>query len=170
MVAGKFYQVNYYIRAEKVRVVDKEGKQIGVMPTIKALEEAKKQGLDLVEIVPKAQPPVCKIIDFRGFLYQEKRKRLGNRKRKKQTDLKQIRIGLFIDENDLKRIIKKSKDFLKNKNRVKFSTLLAGRKVTKKDLGLELFKKIKEELKETAKVIQEPKFKGNVLEMTFKPK
>lgn len=170
MAARKFYQINQYIRAEKVRVIDKEGKQIGIMPTVKALNQAKNQGLDLVEIVPKAQPPVCKIVDFKGFLYQQKKKRLDGQKRKRQAELKQIRIGLFIEENDLQRIIKKARDFLKNENRVKFTIFLAGRMVTKKELGFNLFEKIKDRLSKAAKISQEPQLKGKILEMTLKPK
>lgn len=170
MTARKFYQINQYIRAEKVRVIDKEGKQIGVMPTTKAYQLAKNQELDLVEIVPQAQPPVCKIINFKGFLYQEKKKRLGGQKRKRQTGLKQIRIGLFIEENDLERIIKKASGFIKKGNIVKFTIFLAGRMATKKELGFKLFEKIIDGLIEAAKVSREPQLKGKILEMTLKHK
>lgn len=170
MTARKFYQINQYIRAEKVRVIDNEGKQIGIMPAVKAYQLAKNQELDLVEIVPQAQPPVCKIVDFKGFLYQEKKKRLDGHKRKKHTELKQIRIGLFIEENDLERIIIKARNFFKNGNIVKLTIFLAGRMATKKGLGFELFEKIKDRLGGMAKVTQEPQLKGKILEMTLKPK
>jgi len=170
VAAGRFYQINQYIQAKELRVIDKDGKQIGIIPTGKALEEARKQGLDLVEIVPKAKPPVCKIIDFRRFLYEEKKKRQSNHKKKKQSELKQIRLGLFIDGHDLQRRIKKAEKFLKNDNKVKFSIALHGRKITKREFGLDLFEKVKEQLKETAKLIQEPKLRGRILEMTLKSK
>ena len=170
MAAGRFYQINQYIQAKELRVIDKDGKQIGIIPTGKALEEARKQGLDLVEIVPKAKPPVCKIIDFRRFLYEEKKKRQSDHKRKRQSGFKQIRLGLFIDEHDLERRIKKAKKFLKDGNKVKFSIALHGRKITKREFGLDLFEKVKEQLKETAKLIQEPKLRGRILEMTLKSK
>lgn len=78
----KFYKINQYISVKEVRVISSEGKQVGVMPTIKALEEARKQGLDLVEISAQAKPPVCKILDFRKFIYQLRKKRLDGQRKK----------------------------------------------------------------------------------------
>ena len=170
MAGGRFYQINRYIQAEKVRVINKDGKQIGIMPTAEALQEAKKRGLDLVEVVPKAEPPVCKIIDFKRFIYQQKKKRQGAHKGKKQPELKQFRLRLFIDNHDLERRIKRAEKFLKNGNRVKFSILFRGREITKKEFGFDLLKKIKEKLEEIAKVAQKPKLKGKILEMTLGPK
>lgn len=169
MAARKFYQINQYIQAKKVRVIDKDGKQIGIMTTIEALEEAKKQGLDLVEVAPKADPPVCKIIYFKKFIYQEKKKQSG-RQGRKQSELKQIRLGLFIEGHDLERRINKAKNFLKNGHKVKFNTLFRGREITKKEFGFNLFRKIVDDLKEDAKVTQEPKLKGRILEMVLEPR
>ena len=170
MFGGKFYKINHFISAEKVRVVDETGKQLGIMPTAKALENAKKRGLDLVEVAPQAQPPVCKIIDFKKFKYQEKKKRQAGGRRKKQPGLKKVKLNLFIDEHDLKRIIKKGKEFLKSGNKIKFIILFRGREITKKEFGFSLFEKIKEELQEMARVCQEPKIQGKILEMTLETK
>lgn len=170
MAGGKFYRINQYIKAEKVRVVDKEGRQIGIITITEALEEAKRRGLDLVEVASKAVPPVCKIIDFKKFKYQEKKKRRNNGKRKKQPELKQIKLGLFIDGHDLERIINRAEKFLKGGDRVKFNILLRGREATKKNFGFDLFEKIKAGLKETAKVARKPELKGKILEMTLEPK
>lgn len=170
MVRGKFYQINQYIRAEKVRLIGKDSKQIGVMPTTEALKEAKKQGLDLVEVVPKAEPPVCKIVDFKKFIYEQKKKKQGNYKKKRQPGLKQIRLKLFIDEHDLARRIKKAEEFLKGGNKVKFILFFRGREITKKEFGFNLFEKIKSGLEETAKIAQGPKLKGKILEMTLQAK
>lgn len=170
MAGGKFYRINQYINAEKVRLVDKEGKQIGIMATTEALEEAKKRGLDLVEVASQAKPPVCKIIDFKKFKYQEKKKREAFGKRKKQPELKQIKLGLFIDGHDLERIINRTEKFLKDGDRVKFNIILRGREATKKEFGFDLFEKIKGELKEVAKVARKPELKGKILEMTLEPR
>ena len=167
MARGKFYKTIHYIRAEKIRVIDKDGKQIGVIPTTEALAKAKEQGLDLVEVVSQAQPPICKIIDFKRFLYQQKKKRQTDRQGQKQPELKQIRLGLFIDEHDLQRRLNRASGFLKNGNKVKFIISFRGRQITKKEMGFDLFKKIKEELEKIANVVQPPRFKGRILEMTL---
>lgn len=169
-MGGKFYRINQYIRAEKVRVVEGDGKQIGIMATAEALEEAQKQGLDLVEVASQAKPPVCKIIDFKKFKYQEKKKRQAFGKRKKQSELKQIKLGLFIDKHDLKRIINRAEKFLKTGDKVKFNIRLRGREATKKEFGFDLFEKIRGELKETAKVARKPELKRKILEMTLEPR
>jgi translation initiation factor IF-3 len=165
----KFYKINQYISAKEVRVIGSDNKQIGVIPTNEALKEARKQGLDLVEISAQVKPPVCKILDFRKFIYQLKKKRLDS-KRKKKTNLKEIRLKLFIDEHDLKRRIQTAEKFLKKGRKVKFSLLFRGREITKKEFGKNLFKNIVEALKESAKTLTEPKVKGKILEMTLLPK
>jgi len=166
---GRFYQINQYIRAEKVRVIDQNGKQVGVMPIKEALEKAQKVGLDLVEVAPKAQPPVCKIINFHKFIYQQKKKKKGI-KTKKQPELKQIRLKLFIEKHDLDRRIKEAQKFLKNGDRVKFNILFRGREITKKEFAFTLLEEIKNKLSATAEIVQEPKLKGKILEVTFKAK
>ena len=167
MAAGKFYKINQYIRAEKIRVIDKDGKQIGIIATTEALAKAKEQGLDLVEVASQAKPPVCKIIDFKRFLYQQKKEKQSNRQGQKQPGLKQFRLGLFIDEHDLQRRLDRASGFLKSGNKVKFIISFRGRQITKKEFGFNLFKKIKKELGKIAKVVQPPKFKGRILEMTL---
>lgn len=170
MAGGKFYKINHYIRADQVRVIDKQGRQIGVMPLSEALNKARKENLDLVEVAPKAQPPVCRIIDFRRFLYQQKKKQKSNRvKKKKQTEFKQIRLKIFIDDHDLQRKVKDALTFLKNGARVKFIIIFRGREITKKELGYGLLAKIKKALAEKASVAQKERLKGKILEMTFKP-
>lgn len=170
MAGGRFYNINQYIKAEKVRLIDEDGKQLGILSTTEALKKARRCTLDLVEVAPKAEPPVCKIIDFRKFIYQQRKKRQDERKKRRQSGLKQIRFKLFIDEHDLERRIKKAEKFLKNGSKVKLSILLRGREITKQELGFDLLEKIKGELEETAKVSQEPKLRGRILEMTLGPR
>ena len=98
---NKFYRINQYIKAEKVRVVDEKGKQIGVMSLQEALQKAEELKVDLVEVAPKAKPPVCKIIDFKKFKYLEAKREQEEKKKIKKTELKGIRLTMFIAENDL---------------------------------------------------------------------
>ncbi|HUS59899.1 MAG TPA: translation initiation factor IF-3 [Nevskiaceae bacterium] len=165
----RFYRINHYIQAEKVRVVDEKGKQISVMPLDKALNQAQQTGLDLVEVAPKAQPPVCKIIDFKKFRFQEEKKQKENQKKSKKVELKEVRLKPFIAENDFDFRIKRAKDFLKKGNKVKFTVRFRGREFTKKDFGYELLKKTVEKLSGLAEVETEPKFAGRQMEMILKP-
>ena len=170
MTGRRFYQVNHYIQAKKVRVIDRDGRQVGVMATSEALQEAKKQRLDLVEVASKAEPPVCKIIDFKRFIYQEKTRGQEKKKKNKQSGIKQIRLKLFIDDHDLNQRIKKAEGFLKDGSRVQFVIFLRGREITKQDRGFKLLEKTEKSLKEIAEIIQKARIKGRILEVTFKPK
>lgn len=165
----RFYRINQYIQAEKIRVVDEKGKQVGVMSLSKALKLAQQNKLDLVEIAPKAQPPVCKIIDFKKFRFQEEKKQKENQKKSKKIDLKEVRLKPFIAENDFNFRIKRAKDFLKEGNKVKITVRFRGREITKKDFGYELLKKTVEKLGNLANVEIEPKFTGHQMEMVLTP-
>ena len=170
MRRGKFYNVNHYIRAKEVRVIDSNDKQIGVMPTTQALQKAKEKGLDLVEIVPQAKPPVCKIINFRRFIYEEKKKRHGNIRKKRRGDFKQVKLGLFIDKHDLERRVKKAKTFLKDGHKVKLIVFFKGRQITKKEFGFELLKNSQAELEAVGKISQPVTLKGKILSLILIPK
>lgn len=161
---NKFYRINQYIRAEKVRVVDEKGKQIGVMSLWEALSKARELKLDLVEVAPKATPPVCKIIDFKKFKYLEAKKEQEEKKKTKKSELKEIRLSLFMAENDLNFRLNHAQQFLKEGHKVKVSLKLIGRQITKKDLGYQLIKKAVEKLSSYAKAEIEPKLIGNRLE------
>lgn len=163
----KFYRINEYIQAKEVRVIDEDGKQIGVMFPEKALSEARNRDLDLVEIAPKANPPVCKIIDFKKFRYLESKKQSAQKVKKR--DIKKIRLNLFIAENDLNIRLEKAKSFLKARNQVKVSILFRGREIAKKELGYKLVSLITEKLSDYGQVSQEPKLIGRQLVMILIP-
>lgn len=165
----RFYRINQYIQAEKVRVVDEKGKQIGVVSLKKAQNLAQQIGLDLVEVASKTQPPVCKIIDFKKFRFQEEKKQKEGQKKSKKVELKEVRLRPFIAENDYNFRIKKAEKFLKERNKVKIAVLFRGREVTKKEFGYELLKKTLEKLSSLAEVEIEPSFSGRRLEMVLKP-
>lgn len=168
-MAKKFYRLNQYIQAKEVRVVDEKGKQVGVMPTEKALKQAQSKGLDLVEVAPKAKPPVCKIIDFKKFKFLESRKEQQDKKKSKKVELKEIQLSPFIAENDLNFRLNKAEKFLKQGNKVKIAVVFKGRQITKKDFGYQLIEKVLTRLKPYSEIDFEPKFFGRKLEMTLRP-
>jgi len=165
----KFYRINQYIQAKEIRVVDDEGKQIGVMPLEKALKQAQEKGLDLVEVAPSAKPPVCKIIDFKKFKFLESKKEQKDKKKSKKVDVKVVQLSPFIAENDLNFRLNRAEEFLKEGNKVKIAVVFKGRQITKKDFGYKLIEKAVEKLKPFSEVDFEPKFAGRRLEMTLKP-
>jgi len=166
---NKFYRVNQYIRADKVRVCDETGKQIGVMSLQEALQKAEESRLDLVEVAQNAIPPVCRIIDFKKFKYLEAKKEQEEKKKIKKAELKEIRLTLFMAENDLNFRLKRVEEFLKDGHKVKITLRLRGRQVTKKDLGQQLFQKALEKISPFGRVEIEPKFVGNQLETVITP-
>lgn len=168
-LAKKFYRINQYIQAQEVRVVDEEGKQVGVIPLAQALEQARQKGLDLVEVAPQAQPPVCKIIDFKKFKFLQSKKKQEEKKKTKKVELKEIRLRPFIAENDFNFRMARAEEFLADGNKVKVVVRFKGRQMTKKEFGYQLLKRVVERLKSLAKVEAEPKFLGRQLEIAFSP-
>lgn len=164
-----FYRINHYIQADQVRVVDEKGKQVGVMPLNQALKEAQEKKLDLVEVAPRAKPPVCKIIDFKKFKFLEAKKQKAEKKKAKKVELKEFRLTPFIGESDFNFRLERAEEFLKEGDRVKISVFFRGRQMTKKDFGYKLLKKVGERLKSISRVEIEPKFVGRRLEMVFAP-
>lgn len=163
----KFYRLNQFIQAQTVRAVDEKGKQVGVMSLNEALEEARKQELDLVEIAPKANPPVVKIIDFKKFKYLEAKKESSQRIKK--TDIKEIRLTPFMASNDFQQKIKRAAKFLKDRHQVKISVFFKGRLIAKKEFGYNLIEKALIELAEISSVQQPPKFLGRYLVAILNP-
>jgi len=165
----KFYRTNQYISAQKVRVIDAEGKQIGILNINQALTKAQEAKLDLVEVAARTNPPVCKIIDFKKFKYLEAKKQQEEKKKIKKSELKEIRLTLFIAENDLNFRAKKIEKFLKEGHKVKINLMLKGRQITKKDLAYTLFRKVIDKVRAFSKIETEPKIIGKKLEMTLAP-
>ncbi|OGS22680.1 MAG: translation initiation factor IF-3 [Elusimicrobia bacterium RIFOXYA2_FULL_39_19] len=163
-------RINEYIRVPQVRVLSETGEQLGVNPTQEAIKLARESGKDLVEIVPTSNPPICKIIDFSKYKYEQNQKLKEQRKKNRQTQvIKEIRMRPVIGEHDLQFKINHAKDFLEKKHKVKFTVLFLGREMTHQDIGKELVVKIRETLKDIAAVDFEPKFEGNRLIVQFSP-
>jgi translation initiation factor IF-3 len=164
-----FWRVNSNITAPELRLIDKDGKQIGVVSRNEALALAKKAELDLVEIVPLAKPPVAKIIDFGKHRYQEEKKLKAQKKKAKGGELKEVRFSPFIAEGDYQTRIKRVQEFLDEGNKVRIVIVFKGRQMGSKQFGYKLLTKIVEYFGESIAVDMEPKFLGRHLVMIISP-
>ncbi len=156
--------VNERIQAGTLRVLSDEGEFLGIMSRNDALSRARTEGLDLVEVAPKAQPPVAKIIDFNKYLYQLAKKTKNEKKGK--TETKELKIGLFMADHDVARLIRRAGEFLKDGHQVRISLWLKGRELGKKEDAkaflISFISKI-----EDAKAVSEPAFHGRVLRVVI---
>lgn len=153
-----------------VRVIDFEGKQLGILPIAEALAEAGKVGMDLVEVAPNSNPPVCRIMDYGKFRYQQSKKMQVARKSAATVQIKEIRMRPKIDEHDRGIKIRKVKEFLEDGDKVKISMLFRGREIAYTGIGLKIMESIREELESIATVEQHPKIEGRSMVMVVSPK
>lgn len=163
------HRVNHQIRAPQVRLIGPDSKQVGVMSPQEALQKAKEAELDLVEIAPKAKPPVVKIIDYKKFQYLESKKLAKQKRASKKGDIKEIRLKPFMADGDFQVRVRKITKFLKQGNQVRISIQFRGRELAHKNFGYELFAKLVEQLGDLVKVDQQPKFVGRRLQATISP-
>lgn len=162
--------MNETITANEVRLISSDGNQLGIMPTREALNIADQEGLDLVEVAPNANPPVCRIMDYGKYKYQASKKEQEARKKSKSFQLKEIKFRPHTDEHDLDYKIKNIKKFLEKKNRVKLTVMFRGREYAYQEVGIELLNSIAEELKEEGIIEQEVKKEGRNATMVIVPK
>jgi translation initiation factor IF-3 len=162
--------INRNIRAKEVRVIDPDGNQIGVIPTYKAIAAANDFGLDLVEISPNANPPVCKIMDYGRYKYEQTKKKQEAKKKQATFQLKEIKLRPKTDEHDLKTKINHIKKFIERKDKVKVTVIFRGREITLSQLGRDLLERVAQETEEIASVEQHPKFEGRTMMMVLSPK
>ena len=165
-------RINYEIRCPAILVIDMEGKQLGVMPPQEAMRRADEQGLDLVEVAPNANPPVCRIMDYGKFKYQQRKKNQENRKKKihSVSTVKEIKLRPRTEEHDLFFKIRNLKKFLANRSKIKISLQFRGREMAHLDLGEKMMARIVEEIKEVAVIEQGPKLEGRFMTMMVAPK
>ncbi len=156
----KSYRVNERIGAFELRVLDSEGKQLGVLKRNDALSLAREKNLDIVEIAPNATPPVAKIIDFNKFIYQLTKKKREEKKKTKQTETKEIRLGPFMTDNDLSVMVRRAEEFLEDGNKVKLVVRFAGRQITHPEFGQNVIKKAADALYNISKIEKEPHLEG----------
>ncbi|HYM64982.1 MAG TPA: translation initiation factor IF-3 [Candidatus Sulfotelmatobacter sp.] len=165
----KFYRTNDRIFARELRVLDSEGKQIGIISKEEALKNAQGQGLDLVEIAPMAKPPVAKIIDFKKFLYQEEKKKRDEKKNAKTSETKEVRLGPFMSQNDLLTMAKRAREFLTDGNKVRLVLTFNGRQITHPEFGHKVLDKTLEILSDISKVERDRKLEGRKLIVLISP-
>lgn len=161
------YRKNDRIRVPEVRVLGPDGRQIGVLPTAKALEMARQAGLDLVEVSPSAKPPVCRILEYGKFLYEEEKK--NKQPKQPGAKLKEIKFRVNIDPHDYETKIKHGEEFLGKGHKLKLSMFFRGREGERKPFGLEIMRKAIEDLKQVGTPDTDPRFAGNNLSLTFTP-
>lgn len=170
-MASKDFRINEMIRVSEVRLLGEEGEQLGVVSTQKALEMAKNSGLDLVEIAPQAQPPVCRIVDFGKFKFELEKKNRETRRNQKQVKQKEVRMQMGIDDHDLEFKTKHVREFLAEGNKVKVSVRFRGRQLAHVEFGAEVLKRMQELLGEANFVLEKaPLLEGRMMSMWLAPK
>ena len=165
----KFYRTNDRIFASQLRVIDSEGKQIGLLGKFEALEIARDKGMDLVEIAPTAKPPVARIIDFKKFLYQEEKKRREEKKKSKTSETKEIRLGPFMDDHDLETMVRRAREFLEDNDKVKLVVRFSGRQMAHPEFGHQVLGKAIQNLSDISKVDKNAHFEGRQLISMLSP-
>ena len=163
-------RINEEIRSSEVRVVGSDGKQLGIMASAKALELAREEGVDLVEISPNVNPPVAKIIDWGKYQYQKMKEPAKNRKKSKANELKQMRLGLKIGANDLDIKMRKIDKFLQDGYRVKIMIVFKGREMAHKEIGHNLMKRVLDLLGDDVAIDQAPQMAGRNLNVSIRRK
>lgn len=162
-------RVNRQIRVPRVRVINKDGEQIGIMTVEEALRAADSAGLDLVEIVPTAVPPVCRIIDYGKFLYDQAKRDKENKKAQHQIKVKEVKIKPNIDDHDLETKMRHAREFLEKGDKVKVTCQFRGREMAHPEIGVALMKRVQETLQDCASVDAPPNQMGRLLIMILSP-
>ncbi|MCQ2594342.1 MAG: translation initiation factor IF-3 [Treponemataceae bacterium] len=170
MADNKGLRINEQIRVREVRLIDSDGEQKGIVATIKALQMAKEQELDLVEVAPNANPPVCKILDYGKYRFEMEKKLRDSKKNQKVLKLKEIRMQPKIADGDIEFKSKHIKEFLAEGNKVKVTVRFRGRELAHTDLGLEVLKEVLQRLEDEYVMEKQPAMEGRFMSMTLAPK
>jgi translation initiation factor IF-3 len=162
--------INEQIRTSQVRLIGVDGSQLGVVSLAEALARASEEKLDLVEVAPKAAPPVCRIMDYGKYKYQQSKKSQEARKRQSVTQVKEVKIRPKTEEHDYQFKLRHIKRFLSEKNKAKVTIMFRGREITYSDLGLKMLARIVTETEDLAVVEQQPKLEGRNMVMVLAPR
>lgn len=160
---------NHQIRAKSVRLIGSDGKQVGLVTTEEALRLAKEEGVDLVEVVPNAEPPVCKLVDYGKFRYDQTKRKKESKKTQHQVKVKEIKFKPNIDTHDLEFKLKKAKGFLEKGNKVRVACSFRGREMLHRDIGEKVFQSFVEHLEEVGAAESAPKLMGRTLSCVIAP-
>lgn len=167
--SSRQHRINRDIRVREVRLIDEEGKQMGIYPTREALRVAEERGFDLVEIAPQANPPVCRLLDYGKYMYELHRREREARKAQKQIDVKEIQIRPKTADHDIQVKLNRARKFLGDGAKVRVRVRFRGREHTHPELGDELMEHVVEELGDVAVVESRPKMEGSALIMILSP-
>ena len=163
-------RVNTEISSLKVRLVDERGEMIGVVSRNDALARATEAGLDLVEVAANADPPVCKILDFGKFKYEEQKRKNEARKKQKIIEVKEIKLRPGIDDHDYEVKMRSMNKFLEEGDKVKVTMRFRGRELAHQEIGMEVLMRVRDELEKLSKVEQHPRMEGRQMTMVLSPK
>ncbi|MDR0657143.1 MAG: translation initiation factor IF-3 [Treponema sp.] len=169
-MSDKDLRINEQIRVREIRLIRDEGERQGIMPTLEALEIAREQGLDLVEVAPQATPPVVKILDYGKFKFENEKKVRDSKKKQKLLKLKEIRMQPKIDEHDLDFKSKHVKEFLNEGNKVKVTVRFRGRELAHTELGLDVLKDVLARIEGEYVMDKPPVMEGKFMSMILSPK
>jgi translation initiation factor IF-3 len=161
---------NQMITSDKVRVIDENGENLGVMYTREAIEQAAGVGLDLVEVSPSADPPVCKFLDVGKFRYEAQKKANAARKTQKTQEIKEIKMRPNIDDHDYDVKMRNVRRFIEDGDKVKLTLRFRGRELSHQQLGMDLLRRVQEDVAEIAKVEAYPRMEGRQMLMVLSPK
>ncbi len=163
------HKINHEIKALEIRLIDSEGKMLGVVKRADAVRMAEEKELDLVEIAPQAVPPVCKIIDYGKFIYEHQKKEKIQKKNQLQQQMKEVRFKWRTDTHDFNFKVRHARDFIEEGNKVKASVMFRGREITHQEIGRELLTRFIQEMQDIAKVDSDLRFEGKNLSVIMTP-
>ncbi|AIL12742.1 translation initiation factor IF-3 [Candidatus Paracaedimonas acanthamoebae] len=164
------HRVNEAIRTPKIRLIDENGNMVGIVNVREALDMAAEAGLDLVEISPNVDPPVCKILNYGKFKYEAQKKKAQERKKQKIIEVKEVKLRPMIEEHDYQTKLRNMKRFIEEGDKVKVTLRFRGREMDHQDIGMDILKRVCIEFGEEVKIEQHPKLEGKQMIMVLAPK
>ena len=162
--------VNEAIRDREVLVIGSDGTQLGVMSRRDALQKAYDEDLDLLCVAPNAQPPVCKIIDYGRYRFEQQKKEREAKKNQQTAEMKSLRVSPVIDQHDFDTKVKRAKEWLSDGQKVRIDMRFRGRMITRQEVGKQVLDKFTEQVSDVADVTKPPMLEGNTMSVTFSPK
>jgi translation initiation factor IF-3 len=169
-IAKKDLRINNRIRVREVRLVGEDGSPLGVVATPEALKLAEEAGLDLVEVAPTAAPPVCRIMDYSRYKYEQEKREKEARRKQKVIHIKEIRMGPKIGEHDYQFKLKALQEFLKRGDKVKVSMMFRGREMSHMDLGRKILDRLSSEISAVGEIEEAPRSEGRFINMVIRAK
>jgi translation initiation factor IF-3 len=170
VISKEQHQINEAIRAKEVRLIGSDGAQLGIIPTREALRMAQEAELDLVNVAPQAKPPVCRIMNYGKYRYEQSKREKEAKKNQKIVQIKEVRLSPTIEENDIQTKLKNVKKFLINGDKVKLSIRFRGREITHQEIGRKILSRMAVEVEDISDVERHAKLEGRQMIMILTPK